>query len=98
MVELYCRKHGHTATSGRLCAECRSLLDYALGRLSRCPYGNEKPTCAACPIHCYKPDMRQRVQAVMRYAGPRMMLRHPIESILHQIHERLSRRTLKHPT
>jgi hypothetical protein len=98
MVELYCRQHGHKAAAGRLCANCGSLLDYALARLAHCPYGEEKPTCARCPIHCYKPEMRQRIQAVMRYSGPRMMLRHPIQSILHQIHEWLSRRSVKQPS
>jgi hypothetical protein len=27
--------------------------------------------------------MRERVRAVMRYAGPRMLLRHPILAVLH---------------
>ena len=42
--------------SGRPCEECRRFLDYAERRLEKCPYGEAKPTCARCPIHCYKPD------------------------------------------
>lgn len=82
MVGLYC--HGHHGTDcSHLCTECQSLLDYAITRLTRCPYGALKPTCADCPIHCYKPQQRQQIRNVMRYAGPRMLLRHPILAVLH---------------
>jgi hypothetical protein len=80
MLELYCRKqHRRTA----LCEECRELLDYAHCRLDRCPYGQDKPTCVNCPIHCYKPAMRDRIKVVMRYAGPRLLFRNPVLAILH---------------
>ena len=82
MVRVYCRGHGHTGRP--LCPECRELMDYALGRLDRCPFGEEKATCAKCPVHCYKPAMRARVREVMRYAGPRMLLHHPVLALLHQ--------------
>jgi hypothetical protein len=82
MVDLYCRDH-HKPPEG-LCAECQAMVDYALLRLERCPFGVEKPTCAKCPIHCYKSEMRAKVKEVMRYAGPRMLLRHPLLSLLHQ--------------
>lgn len=80
MLELYCRDHHGAA---ELCAPCRELHDYALARLARCPFQHEKPTCARCPVHCYRPAMRERIRAVMRYAGPRMLLRHPILALLH---------------
>lgn len=82
MIEMYCRRH-HIGVP--LCSECRELHDYAMMRIDKCPYCFEKPTCANCPIHCYKKDMRAQVKVVMRYAGPRMLLRHPILAILHQI-------------
>ena len=81
MVRLYCRKHH--GSRGSLCPECSELLDYATCRLDRCPFGPQKTTCASCPIHCYKPQMRDRVKEVMRYAGPRMLLRHPILAVRH---------------
>ncbi|MBI3451097.1 MAG: nitrous oxide-stimulated promoter family protein [Acidobacteria bacterium] len=81
MVRLFCeRRHG--ATAG-LCEACGGLLGYAEQRLRRCPFADEKPPCADCPIHCYKPAMRDRVKEVMRYAGPRMMLRHPLFALRH---------------
>ena len=83
MIALYCRDH-HAAVDG-LCSECDTLLAYARKRLEHCPYQERKPTCAKCLIHCYKPEMREKVQAVMRYAGPRMLLRHPLLAVLHLV-------------
>ena len=84
MVAIYCRGHGHTAAAGqKLCNDCGGFLDYAARRLEKCPYGPAKPTCAKCPIHCYKPQPREFARQVMRYAGPRMMLRHPWLSLTH---------------
>ena len=78
MIELWCRKdHG----SLELCGECRELLDYSLGRLDRCKFGNAKTKCHKCPVHCYRPDMRERIRAVMRFSWPRMILHHPLEAI-----------------
>ena len=90
MVHLYCRAH-HPRDHAP-CPECAELLAYARGRLARCPFAAGKPTCAHCPVHCYRPDMRRRVRAVMRYAGPRMLLRHPILAILHLLDGLTTRR------
>jgi len=83
MVDLYCRDH--QATTEGLCADCAALLAYARARLERCPYQERKSTCAKCPVHCYKPEMRGKVRAVMRYAGPRLLLRHPLITVLHLV-------------
>ena len=79
MIRIYCAHH-HCAT---LCPECRGLLDYAGVRLERCRFGADKPTCANCPVHCYQKIRRDEIQCVMRYAGPRMLWRHPILSWFH---------------
>ena len=75
MARVYC--HHHHGQSRGLCAECESLVAYAGKRLQHCPFGADKPTCNGCPVHCYAPAMRERVREVMRYAGPRMIFRHP---------------------
>jgi hypothetical protein len=81
MMKLYCRdKHGSTAA---LCSECQGLLNYANVRLDRCRFGEEKPTCAKCPVHCYQRDRREQIKVMMRYAGPRMLWEHPIMSLRH---------------
>lgn len=87
MVGMYCRGHGHD--EGRqLCANCGALLDYATRRLERCVFGDAKPTCANCVVHCYSADMREQIRVVMKWAGPRMLLRHPIRAVLHLFHGR----------
>lgn len=87
MVRIYCRDHhqerGRPARAAELCAECRQFLDYAGVRLERCQFGEEKPTCANCPVHCYQRDRREQARVVMHYAGPRMMWEHPIMSLRH---------------
>jgi predicted amidophosphoribosyltransferase len=82
MISFYCKKQHK---NGSLCTECQQLLDYAQERLRKCPFQNNKTTCAKCPVHCYKADMRAKVRAVMRYSGPRMIYRHPILAIEHLI-------------
>ena len=82
MIRMYCRDHH---AGGPLCAECATLAGYAARRLERCVFGVAKPTCANCKVHCYSADMRGRVKVVMRYAGPRMLLRHPVLGIAHMI-------------
>jgi len=81
MLKMYCKRH-HQSAAG-LCPECQVLSDYALSRLTHCKFGESKPTCGKCTVHCYKPEMRQKIIEVMRYAGPRMPLNHPIIAIKH---------------
>jgi len=66
-----------------VCTDCADLREYAFARLENCRYQDDKPTCANCPVHCYKVDMREKVRVVMRYAGPRMIFRHPVLAIAH---------------
>ena len=80
MIRLYCR---HREGNAELCESCQALLQYAHARLSKCPFGDKKSTCRLCTIHCYKPDMRDKMRAVMRYAGPRMLLHHPWYALKH---------------
>lgn len=84
MVTLYCN-HKHDSKDG-LCQDCRNLLEYAWERLESCKHSQNKPTCGKCPIHCYKPDMRERVRNVMRYAGSRMIIYHPLDALKHIFH------------
>ena len=93
MVSMYCRHHHHGDVL--LCADCSALFDYARRRLQRCIFGDTKPTCAKCAVHCYSANMRERVRIVMRWAGPRMLLRHPILAISHLLDELGPIRTLR---
>ncbi len=80
MMRIYCRDH-HGGDS--LCPDCQALLEYSEKRVSRCPHGIEKPNCKDCPIHCFREPQRSEIHAVMRYAGPRMLGKHPIMALHH---------------
>nr|WP_297168810.1 nitrous oxide-stimulated promoter family protein [uncultured Dysgonomonas sp.] len=84
MIAIYCRNRHNSSTV--LCEECRVIKDYAYQQLNRCRFGNDKPTCEKCPIHCYKITLRKKMQIIMRYSGPRMIIYHPISAIKHLIH------------
>jgi hypothetical protein len=86
MINMYCKKKHGTETN--LCEECLGLFEYAEKRLKYCQFGEDKPTCENCPIHCYKPDMRERVRKIMRFAGPRMIYTHPIMGFRHLFNKR----------
>jgi hypothetical protein len=87
MVRIFCAdRHG---TAEGLCESCEALLAYSHQRLDRCPYGEEKPACNQCPIHCYQPARRVAMREVMRTAGPKMLVRHPWLAIVHFWKERV---------
>ncbi len=81
--KIYC--NAHHGTDGRpdangLCPECASVIEYALAKTQRCP-NNHEGNCKDCPIHCYNGAMRDAVRAMMSYAAPRMLLRHPVMTV-----------------
>ena len=83
MFRIHC--HDLHAEDDGLCEGCAALLVYATRRLDRCVFGDAKPTCAKCTVHCYSAAMREQVRAIMRYAGPRMLWRHPVLALRHTI-------------
>jgi 23S rRNA C2498 (ribose-2'-O)-methylase RlmM len=93
MVRIYCRNH-HESKS-ELCPECAALLEYASMRLDKCPFQEKKSTCGKCLVHCYQPQMREKVKKVMRYSGPRMLWHHPILAVHHLIDGRKKPEKLK---
>lgn len=87
MLRLYCQHHHRPQQGDRLCAHCQALLEYAQQRLEHCRWGERKPTCRQCPVHCYRPDRRSQMREVMRWAGPRMLLHHPVMALAHMLRE-----------
>lgn len=81
MTEIYC--HAHHGTDSELCEECQAFFEYARKRLACCPYGDKKPVCKKCRIHCFGKDFKTKAKEIMAYSGPRLMLRHPILSLRH---------------
>lgn len=84
MIRIYCR---HREGNRELCADCMTLLDYARKRLEKCPFGENKGSCRKCAVHCFRPDMKERIRLVMRYSGPRMIFYHPLATIQHIVTE-----------
>ena len=56
MINLYCRKK-HDQKS--LCIECKALKNYAMKRLEKCPFGDEKPACNVFSWNLQFPELRQ---------------------------------------
>ena len=86
MISLYCRAHHGSGSTN--CGDCARLVTYARQRLRSCPFQHNKPTCGNCTVHCYKTDMRETIRKIMRYAGPRMLLHHPIMAVRHLLDSR----------
>jgi hypothetical protein len=85
MTRIYCADlHGGAVP----CDDCQALMTYASKRLAVCTFGEEKPVCAKCQVHCYGKAMREKVKEVMRYAGPRMIWRHPWLALMHVVDKR----------
>lgn len=85
MIRLYCRKNhkGYDRKAGRMCPACQELTAYARLRSEKCPFMENKTFCSNCRVHCYKPEMREKIRQVMRFSGPRMILYHPVLAIWH---------------
>ena len=65
-----------------------ALFVYAQKRLDKCVFGEEKPACKQCPVHCYQPAKREEMKQIMRWAGPRMLWRHPILTVRHLVDDK----------
>ena len=95
MIKIYCSKKHHT--KGYLCDECRQLDEYARERSDKCPFMETKTFCSNCKVHCYKPEMREKIRQVMRFSGPRMLLHDPVNAIRHVILSRKEKKQQRHP-
>ena len=94
MIALYCRKN-HKTPKGQLCSECADLDAYAAARVDHCPHMETKTFCSNCRTHCYKPEMREKIRSVMRWAGPRMLFHDPVVAIKHAVSVMKEKRKLK---
>ena len=95
MIRLYCRKkHG----GKKLCPDCAALDAYARQRSDKCPFMETKTFCSNCKVHCYRPDMREKIRAVMRFSGPRMVFYHPVLAVSHLIESKKEAKRLEGQT
>jgi hypothetical protein len=92
MIRLYCEKN-HGKHEG-LCPECAALNEYAQLRSDKCPFMETKTFCSNCKVHCYKPEMREKIREIMRFSGPRMIFYHPVMAIRHLIESKKEKRKM----
>lgn len=92
MIALYCRRKHHT--KGDLCPDCAALSRYACMRSDRCPFMETKTFCSNCRVHCYQPEMREKIREVMRFSGPRMIFYHPVAAIRHVVETKREKKRL----
>ncbi len=93
MIALYCHKNHHTKKK-QLCPDCQALTQYACMRSDKCPFMETKTFCSNCKVHCYKPEMREKIREVMRFSGPRMIFHHPVAAIRHLIETKKEQKRL----
>lgn len=93
MIALYCKRNHHCREG--LCPECNSLNEYAGNRSDKCPFMESKTFCSNCKVHCYKPEMRDKIREVMRYSGPRMIFYHPAAAVHHLIAAKKEKKRLE---
>ena len=79
MIAIYC--HGNHNSNNEICDSCKELLNYSKERIKKCLFGEKKPVCGKCSVHCYAPQRRAEIKKVMRYAGPRMLYKAPLLTI-----------------
>ena len=92
MIALYCKKNHHT--KGTLCPDCEALTQYACQRSDKCPFMETKTFCSNCKVHCYKPEMREKIRQVMRFSGPRMIFHHPVAAVRHVVETKKEQKRL----
>lgn len=85
MIEIYCKGQKHQRFSNTLCPTCLELFEYAKFRINNCPKIESKTFCSNCSSPCYKPEKKENIRKVMKYAGPRMLFHHPILAIKHLV-------------
>ena len=57
-----------------LCEDCRRLLGHAVSKRLICPY-DPKPKCRDCATNCFRPQYREQMREVMKFAGKYWLVR-----------------------
>ena len=92
MIRMYCKTRHHSG--GELCDSCTAVYSYATMKYHHCVFGEIKPVCNVCPVHCYNKTMREKIREIMRFSGPRMILYHPVMAIDHLIRQHWSKKNM----
>ena len=63
----------------------KSFLIMLFLRLDKCPFKEKKSTCGKCKVHCYRPDMREKIvdnHALLKTKNAFVSSRFAVESSL----------------
>ena len=61
----------------------------------KCPFIDAEAFCSNCKVHCYAPEMREKIRVVMKLSGVRMLLHRPVTTVRHMIEIKKRKRRLK---
>ena len=62
----------------------KAWLKKAVARhFSHCPNMNSKTFCSRCPAHCFSAGESAAIKAVMKSAGWKLLLAHPVNAFYH---------------
>lgn len=81
MIDIYCKNNHFNkdrTTKYSRCPICTELGIYAKDKINTCIFKSNKPVCSKCSIKCYNSEHKESIRQVMRYAGPRMFVYHPL--------------------
>ncbi len=93
MIKIYCKAKHNPANE--FCESCQKLVEYTDLKTDKCVFGDLKPACSSCPIHCYSKIYRDKIKEVMRFSGPRMLYISPRRTILHFLNVFHTKKMLK---
>lgn len=54
------------------------LIMKAFRHTDRCPHSFYKTFCHQCPTTCYKSEDLEHIEPIMKYAGRKIMIKHPL--------------------
>ena len=82
MGSIYCKAHHADAPkdAAGMCEQCAETIRFTHERAAACPYDHEG-NCKDCAIKCNRGDQQRRIQSIMKYSAPRMLVRHPLMTL-----------------
>lgn len=93
MIALYCHRNHHTR--GAPLSRVRGAERLRPRPLRALPVHGDEDLLRQLPRARYKPDMREKIRAVMRFSGPRMIFYHPVAAIRHVVETKREKKRLK---
>lgn len=75
--------------------EYYELVMKAFRHIERCPHSFYKTFCHQCPTTCYKASDLEQIEPIMKYAGRKIMMKHPLIGLRFVINLLMAKKTIK---